>query len=42
MFAEIVLHRNVNLEFPDRDGFLTNIGMAYGGVLRTLSVCTCV
>lgn len=42
VFAEILLHRNVNLEFPEYvmpDGIpLQNIGLAYGGVLLTLPV----
>lgn len=42
VFAEIVLHKNVNVEFPMYvmpDGIpLQNIGMAYSGVLRTRPV----
>ncbi len=39
MDARIVLHRNINVEFPDGppdDMFLTALSYAYGGVISTL------
>lgn len=38
VFAEITLHRNINLGYPEFDGQLTNISLAYGGVLLTTPV----